>query len=404
MRKDRPFYAIAFTVALCCLCAWLLTMAQVRWRPRIEANENYARVQALVEALGLVGPGASREAVTKAFRSGITETKRGEMTIWEGHKNGKSTGWAVLLEGRGKYGPIKGILAFAPDERHIKALRIYEQQETPGLGGRIASPEWLRQFQGLPMVTNGTPGIVISSKIKGPNVVDAITGASKTTYSLGKLMNTLINRFLSGGMALEPLDLQLGPDAVTRATPGYPKNLKKPPNLRREVRRPDFMVPPGTVNLARGKKVTSSMTEEPIIGELPQIVDGVKKSGEFDYVELDPGLQWVQIDLGAEHTVYGIVIWHYYKNPVIYNDVIVAVADDAAFTRNRRIVFNNDYDNSAGLGKGTDTSYFARWWGELVDTRGPSKNGIRTRYVRVYTNGGCGGEDTRFVEIAVYGK
>jgi Na+-transporting NADH:ubiquinone oxidoreductase subunit NqrC len=393
-----------FTLALCCICAGLLTVAHVRWKQRIEANENYARVLALVDALGLVSAEAPRKTVMDVFDRQVAETKRGDMVIWEGRKDGALTGYAVHLEGRGKYGPIKGILAFTPDRQRIKALRIYEQQETPGLGGRIASREWLQQFDGLPMVVDGNAGIIISSTVKGPNVVDAITGASKTTYSIGQLMNTLIARFLAGGMALEPLDLHLGADAVTRATPGYPKNLQKPPHLREEVRRPDFMVPPGTVNLALGKPVTSSMEEIPIIGELSQIVDGVKKSGEFDYVEMDPGLQWVQIDLEAVHTVYCIVVWHYYKNPVIYNDVIVQIADDKDFTENVQTVFNNDHDNSAGLGQGTDTAYFARWWGELVDTRGPGKQGTRTRYVRVFTHGGCGGEESRFVEIAVYGK
>lgn len=404
MRKDRPVYSVVFTLALCCICAGLLTVAHVRWRQRIDANENYARVYALVDALGLTPGDASRKAVMNSFNEQVSATRRGDMVIWEGRIDDVPVGYAVHLEGRGKYGPIKGILAFTPDKQRIKALRIYEQHETPGLGGRIASGEWLQQFDGLPMVVDGTPGIIISSTAKGPNVVDAITGASKTTYSIGQIMNTLIARFLAGGMALEPLDLELGADAVTRATPGYPKNLQKPPHLREEVRRADFMVPPGTVNLARGSPVTSSMEDIPIIGELSQIVDGVKKSGEFDYVEMDPGLQWVQIDLGAIRTVYCIVVWHYYKNPVIYNDVIVQIADNESFTENVQTVFNNDHDNSAGIGKGTDTAYFARWWGELVDTRGAGKQGTQTRYVRVFSNGGCGGEESRFVEIAVYGK
>ena len=404
MQSDRPAYSIGFTVALCCICAGLLTSAHVRWKQKIEANENFAQVHALVDALGLVDAEPDRKQVTAAFDEQVSEEKRGEMTIWEARRDDTCLGYAVPLEGRGKYGPIKGILAFTPDKQRIKALRIYEQQETPGLGGRIASEEWLQQFNQLPMVVDGNPGIIISSKLEGPNVVDAITGASKTTYSLGKLMNTLIAQFLAGGMALEPLDLQLGADAVTRATPGYPKNLQKPPHMREEVRRPDFMVPPGTVNLALDRPVTTSMSEEPIIGMLSQIVDGVKKSGEFDYVEMDPGHQWIQIDLGAARTIFCIVVWHYYKNPVIYNDVIVQVANDEAFTENPTTLFNNDHDNSSGLGKGTDTAYFARWWGELVDARGPGKQGTPARYVRVHTNGGCAGEDTRFVEIAVYGR
>ena len=404
MSTDSRGYTIVFTVALCALCAAVLTFAETRWKKLISANEDFARIHAIVDALGLCSPESKRAEVVATFRKSVELKPRGEMEVYEGRQDKKLIGYAIELLGRGKYGPIKGVLAIGPRSRKIKALRIYEQQETPGLGGRIASVEWLSQFPDKPLVTDGVPGLIISSKVKGPNVVDAITGASKTTYSFGKMMNTMIARFLAGGMALEPLDFKLGPDAVTRATPGYPKNLQKPPHLRNEVRRPAFMVPPGTRNLAIGKPVTASMDDEPIIGELSQLVDDVKKSGEFDFVELDPGLQWVQIDLGAIRTLYGIVVWHYYKNPTIYNDVIVQVADDVEFTTNVRTLFNNDHDDSAGLGAGKDTAFFARWWGELVDARGESNDGTPARCVRVYTDGGCGGGDTRFVEIAAYGQ
>ena len=99
-----------------------------------------------------------------------------------------------------------------------------------------------------------------------------------------------------------------------------------------------------------------------------------------------------------------MVVWHYYKNPIVYNDVIVQLTDDAEFGENVRTVFNNDHDGSSGLGTGTGTAYIARWWGELVDTRGSDRGGAPARFVRVYSNDGTAGEPTRLVEIAVYGK
>jgi len=201
---------------------------------------------------------------------------------------------------------------------------------------------------------------------------------------------------------LVELDLGLTPDAVTKATPGNPKGLK-PPHLRPEVKRAPFMVPPGLRNVALYKPVTSS-TEEPVIGDVDQVNDGLKKSGDFDFVELAPGHQWVQIDLEEMRTISAIAIWHFYKNATIYNDVMVQVADDAAFTKNVRTLFNNDHDNSAGMGKGKDTAFYTRWWGEIVDARGANQAGTRARCVRAYPANGVAGETVKFVEIEVHGK
>jgi len=198
------------------------------------------------------------------------------------------------------------------------------------------------------------------------------------------------------------LDLGLTVDAVTRATPGNPEGIK-PPHLREEVKREDFIVPEGLENLALYKEVTAGI-DEPNLGDFDQITDGIKKSGDFDFVEMGEGAHWIRIDLAETHTIYAIAIWHFYKNATIYNDVIVQVADDKAFTTNVRTLFNNDHDNSAKMGKGKDTAFYTRWWGELVDARGADGKGTRARYVRIFTSEGMEGEWVRFVEVDVYGK
>lgn len=196
-------------------------------------------------------------------------------------------------------------------------------------------------------------------------------------------------------------ELAVDPDAVTRATPGYSRGVT-PPHLRCEVRRAPFMMPVGTVNLARSRPVRCS-DESTVIGDPAQITDGLMKSDEFHFVELGPGLDWVQIDLGAVRTIQGIVVWHYYRAPVIYNDVVVRIADEPSF-QHPVTLFNNDHDNSSGLGRGSDPAFYSRWWGEIIDARGGFYEGTPARYVRVYTADGVEGEPTRFVEVAVYGR
>jgi hypothetical protein len=79
----------------------------------------------------------------------------------------------------------------------------------------------------------------------------------------------------------------------------------KLPNLEppRQGKRPDFLVPAGTTNLAAGKPVTAS-DEEPVIGSLDLITDGDKAGDEGSWVELGPGKQWVQIDLEKSSEIF----------------------------------------------------------------------------------------------------
>src|SRR5437588_196951 len=90
---------------------------------------------------------------------------------------------------------------------------------------------------------------------------------------------------------------------------GTPRPIQLP-NLEplTSGKRPDFMVPAGTVLLSKGKPVTSS-DSLPVIGELAFITDGDKSGTDGTYVELGPGVQWVQVDLGTSAKIAAIAVW-----------------------------------------------------------------------------------------------
>jgi hypothetical protein len=171
-------------------------------------------------------------------------------------------------------------------------------------------------------------------------------------------------------------------------------NLEKP----RVGARPELMVPAGTVLLSRGKPVTSS-DSLPVIGELDLVTDGDKSGVDGSYVELGPGRQWVQIDLGRPDTLQGIVVWHFHSQARVYHDVVVQVSDDPAFKTGVRTLFNNDHDNSSGLGAGSDHAYVETYEGRLIPAEG-----VRARYVRLYSNGNTTDELNDYCEVEVYGQ
>jgi len=179
---------------------------------------------------------------------------------------------------------------------------------------------------------------------------------------------------------------------------GTPKNIRTP-NLETVTGRPrgPFMVPAGTALLSAGKPVTSS-DKEPVIGEVAYVTDG-KKSGEDGYyVELGPMLQWVQIDLGKSQELQAIVAWHYHSQARVYRDVIVQVSDDKDFISGVTTVFNNDHDNTSGLGAGRDKEYIETFDGKLFDPKG-----AKARYVRLYSGGNTSNDMNHYVEVEIFG-
>jgi hypothetical protein len=179
---------------------------------------------------------------------------------------------------------------------------------------------------------------------------------------------------------------------------GTPKNIRTP-NLETVTGRPrgPFMVPAGTALLSAGKPVAAS-DKEPVIGEIAFVTDG-KKSGEDGYyVEFGPMLQWVQIDLGKSQELTAIVGWHYHSQARVYRDVIVQVSDDKDFISGVTTVFNNDHDNTAGLGAGKDKEYIETFDGRLFDPKG-----VKARYVRLYSAGNTSNDMNHYVEVEVYG-
>jgi len=179
---------------------------------------------------------------------------------------------------------------------------------------------------------------------------------------------------------------------------GTPTNIKSP-NLEPVTgkSRGPFMVPAGTKLLSLKRPVTAS-DSAPVIGELDMVNDGEKEGGDGYFIELGPSKQWVQIDLGASYALHAILVWHYHSQARVYRDVIVQVSDNKDFLKGVQTVFNNDHDNSSGLGVGKDKEYIEVAEGRLFDPKG-----IKGRYVRMYSNGNTTNDLNHYVEIEVYG-
>lgn len=157
-----------------------------------------------------------------------------------------------------------------------------------------------------------------------------------------------------------------------------------------------FMALKGTVNVAKGKRVTSS-DPAPIIGDLMLVTDGDADGSDGNFVELMPGKQWLQIDLEATHVIQKIAVWHFHKMAVAYIDVIIQASDDPEFKIGVTTLWNSDHDDSSGMGKGKDPAYLETCSGRIFEGKA-----AKARYVRLWSNGNSANDMNHYCEVQVF--
>jgi Na+-transporting NADH:ubiquinone oxidoreductase subunit C len=172
----------AFVIILGTLTSLLLLGMDLITRDRIAANAEALLKSSILDA----------NAVSYNFTN-IHDIFEGEVEIVEAegltfyvHKTSGNISYAFA--GGGIWGPIEGIITLAPDFETIVAIKILQQEETPGLGGVVAEPRFLAQFVGKKM----TPELIIAKNPEpnADNEVDAITGATGTSNRFSLILNT----------------------------------------------------------------------------------------------------------------------------------------------------------------------------------------------------------------------
>ena len=195
--KDNV-YTICYAGVLGTICALLLTAVASFTAPYKEANADAQRNRNILNVLQVPYPvEASSQQLVKIFEDSVRLEQSGELEIYryippKDSDNDETV--AVGFEGPGLWGPIKGFLALGQDMKTILDITFYEHEETPGLGGEIASSWFEEQFKGKSIVDgDGTAGIIVSSAGEpAANKVDAITGATMTCDKVQAMLNEVI--------------------------------------------------------------------------------------------------------------------------------------------------------------------------------------------------------------------
>jgi Na+-transporting NADH:ubiquinone oxidoreductase subunit C len=193
---------LLFAGLLGLVCAVLLAGVSLFTAPFRQANEKAEEVRNYLTALGapMSAETGTRELL-EVFENDVQEVRLGDITVYE-YAPGSTAGGAPLavavpFSGIGLWGPIRGVLALDSELRTIRAIRFYQQEETPGLGGEIGAEWFQKQFEGKQIANAaGEPGFRVL-KPGSPselNAVDAITGATMTSQRVQTIVDELAKR------------------------------------------------------------------------------------------------------------------------------------------------------------------------------------------------------------------
>lgn len=196
--KDNV-YTVSYAGILGVACALLLTGAAAFTKPYAEKNAKGEEVLNILSALGVpFEKGDSVDQLLEKFAANVHQKDPNDNDYFIYSPSGdlgNPKAVAIRFIGPGLWGPIKGFLAMEPDLRTIKAVTFYHQEETPGLGGEIASEDFLKQFVGRSIVDDGGKiGVFIGAG--ETNSVDAITGATLTCDKLEDILIEVMTRLV----------------------------------------------------------------------------------------------------------------------------------------------------------------------------------------------------------------
>ena len=156
--------------------------------PYIVKNKVKKLREGILKAFGIAH---TKDGIDEAFIENVEETKLETIQFYHEKKSGNIS---FEFHGSGLWGPIEGMIALSPDLKVIKGLSIIHQEETPGLGGRIAELDFLNRFTGK----NVTGDLIIQppGKASGDSEVDGITGATLSCKAFEGILNSEIKKYV----------------------------------------------------------------------------------------------------------------------------------------------------------------------------------------------------------------
>ncbi|MGZ5051032.1 MAG: Na(+)-translocating NADH-quinone reductase subunit C [Methylobacter sp.] len=249
--NDSLEKTIAIAVALCLVCAVLVSFSAVALKPLQVGNKEADMKKNILDVAGLLQEGANVDAVFKdKIEAKIVNLETGDYADdinpaeYDQRKAAKDPAMSIVIpkekdiahikvkakyakvflvkeagavksiilpiNGYGLWSTLYGFLSLEPDGQTVQSINFYDQAETPGLGGEVVNPNWRALWKGKKVYAEseqaslekgvigeaevGEPalalikGTVDTSKPGSQYQVDGLAGASLTSAGVTNLV------------------------------------------------------------------------------------------------------------------------------------------------------------------------------------------------------------------------
>lgn len=147
--RETEIYPIIFMIILTILFVGVLSFFYNSQKRRIDNNQQISYYRNILELYNDKIPAVdfailSDEEILTSVKEYLVEgtliTEKGERTYFKVVDNFTVIGYCFDIIGSGLWGTMQTVVAFDPTLTTLIDFNVYEQVETPGLGGRIGEP------------------------------------------------------------------------------------------------------------------------------------------------------------------------------------------------------------------------------------------------------------------------
>jgi len=236
LSNDSLEKTIAVALALCLVCAVLVSLATVALRPLQSYNKALDMKKNILDVAGLLQDNTDiDQAFKERIESKIVDLKTGEyidsinVDDYDQRKAAKDPAQNELIpvdkdiasirmkakytkiylvkkgdqlqsiilpiNGYGLWSTMYGFLALEPDAQTVQSINLYDQAETPGLGGEVVNPVWRALWKGKKVYSDKgdvaltlVKGGVDESRADAVYKVDGLAGATLTSRGVSNLI------------------------------------------------------------------------------------------------------------------------------------------------------------------------------------------------------------------------